>query len=128
MSARWVCIDCGARQDADGPCVKCRRDATLDTQDAKVRELMYDVDLRRQQKAEGRARLIGVAVGMSSVIALWLVPGYWKLRGTLYPGLPGLLDQWALMAVLGFLISKVLEKKLFTKRFPYLDQNQQIVG
>jgi hypothetical protein len=101
---------------------------TLDTRDEKVRDLMSDVDLRLAQKREGRARMIGVLVGMGLIFALWAVPGYWHMRGRLYPGLPMLIDQWIFMALIGFGVSKVLEKKLGKKRFPYLDQNHQIVG
>ena len=101
---------------------------TLDTKDEKVRDLMSDVDLRLSQKRESRARMIGVGVGMAVIIGLWLVPGYWHFRGRLYPGLPMLIDQWIFMAVIGFGLAKVLEKKLGKKRFPYLDINHQIVG
>ena len=61
MTKAWVCIDCGARQDDKGVCAACGRGDTLDTREEKVRELMYDVDLRLRQKAETRARMIGVA-------------------------------------------------------------------
>lgn len=101
---------------------------TLDTRDEKVRDLMSDVDLRLSQKREGRARMVGVAVGMAVIFGLWLVPGYWHFRGRLYPGLPVFMDQWIFMAVIGFGVAKLLEKKLGKKRFPYLDQNHQIVG
>jgi len=101
---------------------------TLDTRDEKVRDLMYDVDLRLSQKREGRARMAGVAIGMAVIFGLWLVPGYWHFRGRLYPGLPVFMDQWIFMAVIGFGVAKLLEKKFGRKRFPYLDQNHQIVG
>jgi hypothetical protein len=124
----WVCIDCGARQAADGTCAACGHEMTLDTRDAKVRDLMYDVDLRLAQRREGRFRMIGVIVGMAVIFGLWMVPGYWPLRGRLYPGLPIFADQWIFMAIIGLLVAKVLEKKLSKKRFPYLDQNLDIVG
>ncbi len=128
MAKPWVCIDCGARQADKGACAACGKGDTLDTRDEKVRELMYDVDLRLRQKAETRARMIGVAIGMGTIGAcMVLVPGYWKLRGRLYPGLPGLIDQWFFMAVIGFFASKLLERVLLMQRFPYLNEQQQIV-
>ncbi len=128
MTNPWVCIDCGARQAESGPCRACGKGDTLDARLEQTRELMYDVDLRIAQKAEGRARMIGVVVGCGLIFGLWLVPGYWGLRGTIYPGLPFFADQWGAMAVIGFLVSKVLEKRLAKKRFPYLDSTQQIIA
>lgn len=120
MTDPWVCIDCGARQDARGKCRACGHEDTLDAQDEKVRELMRDVDLRLSLRREGRIRVVGVAVGMIVVIALWMVPGYWDLRGRVYPGLPLLADQWMLMAAIAFGVIKLVEAKLVHKRFPYL--------
>ncbi|MGE0398623.1 MAG: hypothetical protein AB7T06_18090 [Kofleriaceae bacterium] len=128
MTNPWVCIDCGARQAESGPCRACGKGDTLDARLEQTRELMYDVDLRIAQKAEGRARMIGVVVGCGLIFGLWLVPSYWGLRGTIYPGLPFFADQWGAMAVIGFLVSKVLEKRLAKKRFPYLDSTQQIIA
>ena len=125
---KWVCIDCGARQAAEGPCAACKHEMTLDSTDSKVRELMYDVDLRLGQKRDGQFRMVGVLVGMGVVFALWMVPGYWDARGRVYPGLPILADQWIFMALIGLGLSKFLEKKYSKKRFPYLDQNLNIVG
>lgn len=127
MTDPWVCIDCGARQPERGSCRACAKADTLDARDERTRELMYDVDLRIQQKAETRARMIGVGIGVGTIAALWLVPGYWSMRGRLYPGIPFLLDQWFFMAVIGVVVSKLLEKRLARKRFPYLDGAQQIV-
>jgi hypothetical protein len=120
MTDPWVCIDCGARQPEQGKCAACGHEDTLDARQEKVRELMRDVDLRLGLRREGRCRAIGVAVGIGTIFALWMVPGYWGLRGRLYPGIPLLLDQWFFMALIGFLVSKTLEKKLGKRRFPYL--------
>jgi hypothetical protein len=128
MTNPWVCIDCGARQADSGQCRACSRGDTLDARDERTRELMYDVDLRIMQKSETRARLIGVAIGIGTIVGLWLVPGYWSMRGSLYPGIPFLLDQWFFMAVIGVVVSKLLEKRLAKKRFPYLDDTQQIIA
>lgn len=126
MTNPWVCIDCGARQAERGPCARCSKGDTLDARDERTRELMYDVDLRLAQKVEGRARFAGVVVGCGLIFALWLVPGYWSVRGSYYPGLPFFADQWLFMAVIGYVVSRVLEKKLTKKRFPYLDGAQQM--
>ncbi|MFN0251405.1 MAG: hypothetical protein ACKV2T_31305 [Kofleriaceae bacterium] len=128
MTNPWVCIDCGSRQPERGTCRTCSKGDTLDARDERTRELMSDVDLRIRQKAESRARMIGVAIGIGTIGALWLVPGYWSLRGTLYPGIPFYFEQWFFMAVIGLVVSKLLEKRLAKKRFPYLDETQQIVG
>jgi len=120
MEQPWVCIDCGARQAAQGGCTACGHEATLDARDEKVRELMRDVDLRIALRWEGRLRALGVVVGMATIFGLWLVPGYWDLRGKLYPGLPLFADQWAFMALIAFGVIKVAEKKLVRRRFPYL--------
>lgn len=128
MTNPWVCIDCGARQAEAGVCRACGKGETLDARDERTRELMYDVDLRIAQKAETRARLIGVAIGVGTIVGLWLVPGYWKLRGTVYPGIPFLVDQWLFMSIIGVVVSKLLEKRLARKRFPYMDDLQQIVA
>ena len=120
MSDGWVCIDCGARQPDEGACRACAHELTLDLRDEKVRELMYDVDLRLASRREGRFRMIGVVVGMATIFGLWLVPGYWGLRGHAYPGLPMFIDQWIFMALIGLGLSKLLEKKLARRRFPYL--------
>lgn len=120
MNDPWVCIDCGARQAAQGRCAACGHEDTLDARDERVRELMRDVDLRHGLRWEGRLRFLGVAVGMAAIFGLWLVPGYWDLRGKLYPGLPLFADQWAFMALIAFGVIKVCEKRLVKKRFPYL--------
>lgn len=126
MTNPWVCIDCGARQAASGTCQRCGKGETLDAREERVRELMYDVDLRIAQRAESRARMIGVVIGVGTIAALWAVPGYWDLRGTLYPGIPFLVDQWFFMAVIGLVVSKLFEKAFTKKRFPYLDDSQQV--
>lgn len=123
----WVCIDCGARQPAEGPCAACKHELTLDTRDEKVRELMHDVDLRLRDQRETRARFMGVILGMAVIFSLWMVPGYWDARGRVYPGLPMFIDQWIFMALIGLLASKLLVKYLGRPRFPYLDEQHRIV-
>lgn len=120
MVKPWVCIDCGARQDDKGACAACGHADTLDARDERVRELMRDVDMRLADRREGRLRFLGVGVGMAIVFGLWMVPGYWGLRGRVYPGLPLLIDQWFLMALIALGVIKGGEKLFFKKRFPYL--------
>ena len=120
MTNPWVCIDCGARQDAKGACRACGHEDTLDANDERTRELMRDVDMRLGDRREGRLRFLGVGIGMAVIFGLWTVPGYWGLRGTLYPGIPLFIDQWAFMAIIAFGVIKGGEKLFFKKRFPYL--------
>jgi hypothetical protein len=127
MERPWVCIDCGARQDDKGACKACNRGDTLDANDIRVRELMHDVDLRLGDRREARLRFLGVGVGMVTVFLLWMVPGYWSLRGTLYPGLPLFADQWLLMAVIGLVVLKGGERLLKKRRFPYLRDDLTMV-
>ena len=127
MTNPWVCIDCGARQEAQGACRACGHADTLDARDEKVRELMRDVDLRLTDRREGRLRFLGVGVGMALIFALWMVPGYWDLRGKIYPGLPMLIDQWLFMALIGLGVMKVGERVLAKRRFPYLGDDLTIV-
>jgi len=122
----WVCIDCGERQPAEGPCIACKHEMTLDTRDEQVRELMRDVDERLARQREGRFRFLGVLVAMTVVFIAWMIPGYWNARGRIYPGLPMFADQWILMALIGLGLSSLLTRYVGRKRFPYLDQNLTI--
>jgi hypothetical protein len=129
MTDPWVCIECGARRPHGGPDVgtcRCGHDITLDMHDEKVRELMRDIDDRLAKRRETRFRLIGVVVGMATIFGAWMIPGYWDLRGRLYPGLPFVMDQWLLMALIGLGLSKLLEKKLARRRFPYLGSDLEV--
>jgi len=123
MTNPWVCIDCGARQEEQGACRACSHEDTLDARDEKVRELMRDVDMRLSDRREARLRFLGVGIGMVIIFGLWTVPGYWSLRGTLYPGLPLFIDQWAFMAIIAFGVIKGGEKLFFKRRFPYLQDD-----
>ena len=120
MSDAWVCIDCGNRQPADGRCHACGHDPVLDLADVKVRELMADVERRLAGRRESRFRVLGMLSGMGIIVGLWFVPGYWAARGSLYPGLPVLLDQWLFMALIGLGVQKLLERAFKRRRFPYL--------
>src|SRR4051812_8260147 len=98
MSAgSWVCLDCGARGSEPGTCAACGKGELMDGRREDIRELMRDVDLRLGLKREAIVRWVGVGIGCGLIFACWLIPGYWALRGTLYPGIPMLFDQWILM-------------------------------
>ena len=100
-------------------CRACNHDDTLDARKEDVRVLMRDVDQRLADRRDGRMRFAGVVLGMAIIFSLWLVPGYWSLRGTIYPGLPLFFDQWIFMAIIGLAIVK-LGGRLIKPRFPYL--------
>jgi hypothetical protein len=120
MERPRVCIECGGRQAEPGTCAACGAEDTLDAREERVRELMRDIDLRRGLRFEARSRVIGVGLGMLIVIGLWLVPGWWSLRGRLYPGLPLFADQFALMIAIAWGTSKLFERLRPPPRFPYL--------
>jgi ribosomal protein L40E len=126
MRNPWVCLDCGARYAEAGNCRDCGKEDVLDARREDVRALMADVELRLGDRREARIRWFAVVVSIAIIVGAWLVPGYWSLRGTLYPGIPFLLDQWIFMALLGFGILKLGERVFAHKRFPYLDEQQQI--
>jgi hypothetical protein len=115
----WVCLDCGARQTAKGPCARCGKDDTSDLRDEKIRELMRDVEDRLARQREGRLRFGGMLVGVAAVLALAQVPGYWEYRMR-FLALPLLFDQLLLMAMFGFGASVGLGRIFARKRFPYL--------
>jgi hypothetical protein len=117
-----VCPECGHRQEAGDRCGSCNYDGMLDLTNARHVELLRDIDRRRRDKHTDRVRIIAVVVSMAIVFALWLVPGYWSVRGTYYPGLPLLADQFAFMILIAIGISKLLEKRAPRPKFPYVDE------
>ncbi len=88
---------------------------------------MSDVELRLRSRAEARARFLGVIVGLAVIFGAWLIPGYWHLRGRLYPGLPLFADQWIFMALIALGVSKVTLRWFGRLRFPYLDEQHRII-
>ncbi len=126
MNDPWVCIECGTRRADEAACIKCKHDITLDMRDEKVCELMRDIDDRLRNRRENRFRMIGVVTGMAVIFGLWMIPGYWSLRGTAYPGLPLFIDQWVFMALIGFGLSKLLERTVGGRRFPYLGSDLEV--
>lgn len=127
MTNPWVCIECGGRQAEPGTCRACRKDEVLDANKEEVRGLMADVELRLGDRREARLRWGGVILAISIVVFAWTIPGYWQVRGDAYPGLPFLLDQWLFMTVLGFGFLKLGERVFTHKRFPYLNEQQQLI-
>lgn len=121
MTEPWVCLECGARQAEAGTCRACSEPTTHDMRKEDVRDLMRDIDQRQRDRVEKLSRWTGVVVGVGLVGVAWIIPGYWSLRGTVYPGLPFLFDQWLLMAVLGLGVMFVMQRALAKQRFPYLD-------
>ena len=117
----WVCLECGARQADAGACSACHKGDVMDARREDIRELMRDIDIRLGDKREAIVRWAGVGIGCGVIFACWLIPGYWGLRGRLYPGLPFLFDQWALMILLAFGVIKLAGRFKSPKRFPYLD-------
>ena len=120
-----MCIDCGGRQEAKGPCVACAKDDTSDLRDYKIRELMRDVEGRLTRQREGRLRFVGVICGMAAVFGMWFIPGYWDYRAS-FLALPALFDQWLLMALIGMGVAALLARAIGKKRFPYLQDDLTI--
>lgn len=83
-----ACPECAHRQDDGTRCGSCGYDGLLDLGDSRHVELLRDIDRRRRDKYNDRARKGSVLIAMVVVGALWLVPGYWSVRGRWYPGLP----------------------------------------
>jgi hypothetical protein len=120
MTEPWTCLECTARQATAGACARCGEPDTLDLRSENTRELVRDMAERRRHRAETTARWIGVAVGLVVVFGAWLIPGYWSLRGWVYPGLPFLADQWLFMIVIGVVVMKIAQRVLRDRRFAEL--------
>ncbi len=122
----WICVECGSRQADSGACQRCRTPSVLDGRLEQVRELMADIDLRASLRRETRQRMLSVTVGIVPVFVLWLVPGFWSVRGE-YFAIPFLVDQWVLMIGGALFVMRALQRFPAAKRFPYLDHNQQLM-
>jgi hypothetical protein len=115
----WCCVLCGQRQDEQRPCPRCDEDP-VDLRQPDVRLLLEDIEDRQRDGRDRRRTWIAVAVAMVVVIGLWLVPGWWQLRGRLYPGLPFFMDQWAIMVLVALLTRWALARRPYRARFPFL--------
>jgi hypothetical protein len=115
----FACSQCGNRQASEIDCTRCGSDTVHDLHSRRARELFEEIDSRLADRAEGRARFLGVIGGMAIVIAAWFIPGYWEARNMML-ALPLFADQWLLMAVIAYGLLKVFERALTRPRFPYL--------
>ncbi len=95
----------------------------LDLGNARHVELLRDIDRRRLDKHADRVRIISVVIAIAIVFALWLVPGYWSVRGRYYPGLPLLADQFIYMILIALGISKLLARTAPRPKFPYVGED-----
>lgn len=99
----------------------------LDLGKSDTVDLLFDIETRLRLRRETRIRLGSVAVAVGFVLVLWTVPGYWSLRGRLYPGLPLFADQFAFMIALGFGLMKLVERRYRgVRRFPYISDEGQL--
>ena len=115
----WVCLECGARRAEAGACA-CGEPETHDMRSEQVTDLMRDIDQRRRDRVETRARWIGVVVGCALVFGAWLIPGYWTVREHTM-ALPFWFDQWILMAGIGLVVMSVVKRFSARPLFPYLE-------
>ncbi len=123
----FACPECGHRQDGAGACGRCGNDPTLDLDKRDTVDLLFDIDQRLRMRRETRIRLGSVAIAVGLILSLWTVPGYWSLRGRVYPGLPLFADQFAIMILLGLGLMKLLERRYRgVRRFPYVTDDGQL--
>lgn len=115
-----ACPECGNRQSDGTRCTACGYDGVLALDNEQHVELLRDIDERRRERHSARVRIFSVIVAMAIVFGLWLVPGYWGLRGSVFPGLPLFADQWGLMIIIALVLWKLLERLAPKPRFPYL--------
>ena len=117
----FVCTQCGLRQAEPERCAGCGDDTLLDLREERTRELLVEMDARRRDRRETQVRILAVVIGIATVAALWLVPGYWGFRERNY-AMPFLIDQWALMIGIAFGAMKLVGKALpARRRFPFVD-------
>ncbi len=120
QSGSCACSQCGHRQEGTAACAACGSDTVHDLRRSDTRELLEGIDARRRDRLEGQIRAVAVVASIAVVVALWMVPGYWRLRGRLYPGLPLLADQIIFMCAIAYGLLTLGEARLQRPRFPYL--------
>jgi len=118
----FVCIECGRRQAGPDSCEQCGDTALHDLTKPETIYYLQDVEQRAWDKYDNRTKWIGVVLGMLIIGGLWFVPGYWDVRSKHF-AIPFLIDQIIFMAVVAYLLGKVIEK-VFPKRplFDFLDE------
>jgi hypothetical protein len=124
MTNPWVCFDCGARQAERGPCARCNNDDTCDLRDPRTREDLHDIERRLAERRDDKIRFVSVALGLGTVIATWLIPGFWSFRAHTL-ALPLLIDQWILATAIAILAMTILGRTR-KKRFPYLRDDRTV--
>jgi uncharacterized membrane protein YvbJ len=78
----FACPQCGSRQLELSTCRSCNGESVLDLRLERNRDLLADIDLRQRQKLESIIRWAGVFGSIAAVVALWMIPGFWKARHT----------------------------------------------
>jgi hypothetical protein len=117
----WICTVCDKRQEYSSKCAGCGDDSLLDLRKQDTRLFLVDIDQRRRVARESQLRLVSVLVGMTVVIAMWFIPGFWAARSR-YFALPLLVDQWALMIGIAFGMLKLLPLRFGVRpRFGFID-------
>jgi hypothetical protein len=115
----FVCTRCAHRQDDDARCCRCGWDVH-DLRSSRTRDFLAQIEAQHRERCEGRIRAAAVLGGIGLVVAAWFIPGYWRLRGAAYPGLPLLADQVAFMLVIAVVADRIGVAKLVRPRFPFL--------
>ena len=121
MEDCWACSECGMLQAESPKCRRCGTEDLVDVRSASAREFLRDADLRRRDRASARHRMIGVVVGMATVFACWLIPGFWTVRRQFF-ALPVFADQIGAMVLVGLGVLKLLDARVARTRFPWLEQ------
>jgi hypothetical protein len=110
----FLCVTCGRRYSREGDCSRCAGSALLDSRLSNVQELMADADERRLHSREQKFLWLSVFVSMAAVLLLNGTDLFQEWRRERF-ALPFFTDQIALMAGLGYVLSKFL-----IRRFPPL--------
>jgi hypothetical protein len=129
VEGMWICSRCARRAESGAECARCRTDSMYDLRSQRMRELLSERQDRLVHERDARVnKLCALAGVVIVVLAAKFVPGYWKLRGDIYPGLPFFIDQLLLMAGVGlvarFAIDRIMPQPPFgfVAKLPPTDQ------